>query len=89
MEAYNFILEERKKLLRARRDGRSHLADSSQNGKSVVHREKRQGCVKKQVPNWYDPTWIYSQSVCGSKTNITYYCKFLEKAKTGKLSNKK
>jgi hypothetical protein len=83
MEAYNFILEERQKLLR---DGKPHLANSSQ---SVISRAKRQACTKTTYASWYDRAWIYSQSVCGGKTNITYYCKFLEKAKTGNLSNKK
>jgi hypothetical protein len=78
MEAYNFILEERKKLLRAKRDGKSNLADSSQNGKSVVHREKRQGCtaVITNYRNQYNNSFSYTETVCNNATGLIFYCKF-------------
>jgi hypothetical protein len=75
MEAYNFILEERQKLLQANRDGKPNIADSSQ---SVVSRAKRQGCtpVITNYQNQYNTSFTYTETVCNGATGLVFYCKF-------------
>jgi hypothetical protein len=82
MEAYNFILEERKRLLRAKRDGKPYYpSDSVQitpEKKSVVSREKRQACTPEIKRNQYNGNFTYAESYCNGYTSMTFYCKSLK-----------